>query len=272
MTVLSLVGAGAADHGALRAADPAMPGAIEAIRIDEKRGDKINLDLPFRAEDGSEVRLREVFDGKPVLLTFNYSDCPMLCSVQLNGFLDGLKELKWSIGKEFNIVTIGLDPKETPEKIQATKTRYLMQYERPDTGRGWRFFTGDEVNVRALANSVGFGYGLVKETGEYAHAPAVMVVTPEGIVSRYLYGVAYDPKTLRLSLVEAAAGRLGTPLDQILLYCFHYDPQQGKYTPVVQNIMRVGGALTVLTLGLYISGGWLWGRRRRVKQPHGTDG
>jgi protein SCO1/2 len=179
----------------------------------------------------------------------NYSDCPMLCSLQLNGLLDGLKEMKWDLGENFRVVTVSIDPNESPARSQLTKQKYLKLYARPGVSGGWRFLTGKEEDIRRLADEVGFGYSYVKDTGEYAHAAAVIVLTPEGKISRYLYGVAYDPQTLRLSLVEAGEGKIGSTMDQILLFCFHYDETKGRYGPAAVGVMRVGGVLTMLCLG-----------------------
>jgi protein SCO1/2 len=240
---------GTAGSGWAQTTDPGLK-PLEGVGIEEKLGDTITLDVPFMDSSGKKVTLQDFFDGeRPVLLTLNYSDCPMLCSLQLNGLLDALKLMKWDLGENFQVLTVSIDPHESPARAQLTKQKYLKMYGRAGAAGGWRFLTGEEENVRRLADEVGFGYTFVKDTGEFAHAAAVMVLTPEGKVSRYLYGVAYDPQTLRLSLVEAGEGAVGSTMDQILLFCFHYDETKGRYGPAAVGVMRVGGVLTMLCLG-----------------------
>jgi protein SCO1/2 len=239
------------------------PKEVEDVGVDEQRGAEIPLDLAFVDSRRGEVKLGDFFDGnRPVILTLNYSNCPMLCSLQLNGFVDGLAGMKWNLGENFQMVTVSIDPKEPPERAQLTKQKYLKRYARPGVADGWHFLTGEEKNIRRLADSVGFRYSYVKDTGEYAHAAVTMILTPDGRVSRYLYGVEYDPQTIRLSLVEAAEGKIGSAMDQILLFCFHYDETKGRYGPAAEAVMRIAGIVTVLGLGCMVLVFWRRGKAR----------
>jgi protein SCO1 len=245
--------------------DPA-PKEIQDVGIDEHAGDRLPLDLGFTNAAGKRVLLRDLIHDKPILLTLNYSNCPMLCSLQLNGLVQGLQAMAWSVGKEFDVITVSLDPKETAQRASETKKHLLELYGRASSEQGWHFLTGDESSIKTIAKAVGFRYQFIPDTGEYAHAPAVFVIAPSGVISRYLYGVVYEPKTVRLSLVEAAAGRLGSPLDKIILFCFHYDATKGRYAPVAQRVMRLGGLLAVMIFGVVLSGFWVRERKRALKK------
>jgi protein SCO1/2 len=177
----------------------------------------------------------------------------MLCSLQLNGFVEGLKQLDFAAGKEFRVVTVLLDPKETNETAHRFRARYLSQYARPGTEAGWTFLTGSEANIQALAKAVGFSYNYNEARGEYVHPAAIALLSPEGKVARYLYGLEYPEKTLRLGLVEASEGRVGSSLDRLILYCFHYDSTEGRYAPIAARIMQIGGAVTVLLLAGFLT-------------------
>ncbi|TWT99867.1 hypothetical protein Pla108_08100 [Botrimarina colliarenosi] len=231
-----------------------LPEEMEGVGIDDNSGQQIPLDLRFRDENGRALSLVEVFSGqRPVLLSLNYSDCPMLCGVQLNGLVDTLQQIEgWTPGREFDVVSVSVDPLETTQRAKLTEQKYLDRYGRGGAASGFRFLTGNQQNIRALADAVGFRYKYVPDTKEYAHTAAEIVVSPKGMISRYLYGVAYDPQTVRLSLVEAADGKIGSPLDQIILFCFHYDETKGRYGPVARRVMSLGAGVTVcaLTLGL----------------------
>ena len=225
------------------------PAALDGVGIDEKLGGQVPLQLRFNNAEGEAVALNQLITThRPTILTLNYSSCPMLCSLQLDGFVNGLRDLAWTIGEQFDIITVSIDPHEARDRTQAFRDKYLGMYEREAAREGWQFLTGDEKNIRALADAVGFKYKYVEDHKEYAHAAAVMVLSPEGIVSRYLYGVIYEPRDLRFALVEAAEGKVGSTLDRILLYCFHYDATVGRYAPVAANIMRLGGLVTVVAL------------------------
>lgn len=234
------------------------PDEIQNVGIDDKRGDQIPLDLRFTDDDGQPIQLSDIFNGEqPVLLSLNYSDCPMLCGVQLNGLCDSLKQMKLTAGEDFHMVSVSINPREQPERAKQTEERYVAEYGRPGAAQGWHFLTSNERNIKELARSVGFRYQYVPKTGEFSHAAAVMVCTPDGVVSRYLYGVMYNPQTIRLSLVEAADGKVGSAMDQIILFCFHYDETKGRYGPVARNLMSVGGGLTVATVLACLLPFWL---------------
>jgi protein SCO1/2 len=228
----------------------APPSDIQEVGVTEHPDAQIPLDLTFRDSSGKRVTLQELFDGtRPVVLTMNYSNCPMLCSLQLNGLFEGLQGLEWDLGENFQMITVSIDPKESPERSALTKQKYLKMYGRPGVGEGWHTLTGREENIRKLADAVGFGYSFVEDTGEYAHAAVTFILTADGRVSRYLYGIEYDPQTLRLSLVEAADGKVGSTFDRFLLTCFHYDATKGRYGPAAVKIMRLGALVTVVVLG-----------------------
>ena len=242
-----------------------LPKELTGVGIDEKRDAKIPLDLPFVDEQGSPVNLRDFFhEGKPVVLTLNYYRCPMLCTLVLNGYVKALKEVGWIPGQEFESVTVTIDPRETPDLARAKKDTYVDDLGRSEAAAGWHFLTGSEASIKTLAETVGFRYRYLEDSGEYAHAAAIIVLTPDGRISRYLYGVEFPAKTLRLALVEASQGKIGTALDQLILYCYHYDPSTGSYAPAAMKIMRAGSLLTGVLLALLLSTFWLreWRRRR----------
>jgi protein SCO1 len=224
-------------------------GVLEGVGIDQKLGGEVPRDLAFRDEEGRSVRLGDSFRGKPVILSLVYFRCPMLCSYVMSGLVRSLRGISFSAGREFDILTVSFDPGDTPTLARVNKADRLKDYDRPGAEQGWRFLTGDESSIRALTDAVGFRYKTDPQTGQFAHAAAIMVLTPEGRLSHYFYGVEYAPRDLRLALVEASRSRIGTPADQVLLYCFHYDPATGKYGPAILNILRAAGGLTLLALG-----------------------
>jgi protein SCO1/2 len=227
-----------------------VPKRLQGLDVTEHLEGPIPKDLGFRDQSGREVMLGEYFDGKvPVVLTLNYSGCPMLCSMQLTAFTNSLKQLEFTAGKEFRVVTVSLDPEETPDVAHKTQNRYLSQYGRPGAKDGWSFLTGSEANIKALAAAMGFGYAYNEAREEYVHPAAIAVTTPEGKIARYLYGLDFPENTLRLALVESSQGRIGTSIDRLILYCFHYDSSEGRYAPVARNIMKLGGGVTVVLLG-----------------------
>jgi protein SCO1/2 len=226
-----------------------LPKALESVDVNEHLGARIPRSLGFLDETGRPVTLGDYTDGTvPVVFTFNYSNCPMLCSLMLNGFVQGMKTLDFTPGREFRIVTVSIDPNEKPERALATQRRYLGAYGKPEAKNGWHFLTGSAENVKAYADALGMQYTYVPERKEYAHAAAIAVASPDGTIVRYLYGVEYPEKSLKLALLEAAQGKIGTPFDRLLLYCFHYDSSQGRYAPVAANIMRLGGGVAVVVL------------------------
>jgi protein SCO1/2 len=247
------------------------PPELEEVGVEEHLDAKLPLDLEFRDEAGSVVQLGDYFDGeKPVILTLNYYKCPMLCGLQLNGLLDGLTELAWTPGQEFEIVTVSINPLETPALATEKKQNYMTRYGRPSAGAGWHFLTGQEPEIRQLASTVGFNYTYDRSTGEYAHAAAAAVATPDGHIARYLYGIEYPASRLRLALLEASEGKIGGAVDQLILYCFHYDPSSRRYSPVAMNIMRVGAGATAIVVGLGLGGFYVREARRRKKRDRGN--
>lgn len=240
-----------APRNALAQVSGKLPAELESVGIDEHRGDKLPLDLQFVDHQGHALRLGDLFDGKrPVILSLNYSDCPMLCSLQLHGLTDTLSELPWKLGERFRVVTASINPNEKPKRAGEAHRNYIKAYGGETTDDGWTFLTGKEPAIKRLADAVGFRYTFVPERGEYAHTAALMICTPDGTISRYMYGIEYDPVTLRLSMIEAADGKIGSAVDQLILYCFHYDADKGRYGPVAMNLMRVGGLLTITLIGV----------------------
>jgi cytochrome c oxidase subunit II len=242
---------------------------LQEVGIDEKLGETLPLDVAFRNEKGEDVTLGQLFNqGKPVILTMNYSDCPMLCMLQLNALVDSLLDVSLLPGEDFEILSVSIDPTETPERARLTQQRYAKAYGRPEAAHGWHFWVGKKSNIDRLADAVGFRYKYIPEQKEYSHAAALMLCTPSGTVSRYLYGVYYEPRTLHLSLIEAGEGKIGSTMDRILLFCFHYDATAGRYGPVAQRLMKIGAGLTlfVLVIGLVP----IWLRRSGQRRPTGA--
>ena len=225
-----------------------LPPLLREVGIDQKLNNQIPLDLMFRDEAGNEVRLGQYFGQKPVVLVLAYYDCPMLCTIVLNGVLHSVKELKYNIGQEFEVVTVSFDPTEKPSLAAAKKAIYVGLYGRPNGSAGWHFLTGDEPSIRQLTQAVGFRYNYDPQTKQYFHATGIMVLTPDGHLARYFYGIRYPSGNLRLGLVEASEGRIGSPVDQVLLYCSQYDPATGKYSVIVSHVLKIAAAATVLSL------------------------
>jgi len=249
------------------------PDELEGVNVVEHLDARLPMDLEFTDSDGRRVKLGQLFDGtRPVILTMNYSSCPMLCHLQLNGLFVGLEKLDWTIGDKFRMITVSINPQETFQRAASTKAKYLKNYGRAEAGAGWHFLTGKEENIRKLAGTVGFGYRYDPKYKQYVHLAVLMVCTPDGRVSRYLYGIEYDPQTLRLALLEAGEGRIGTTYDKVLLYCFHYEPTTGKYSLAAVRLMQAGGLVTVAVLGSLLSVYW-WRERRKVKnaKPRGGE-
>ncbi|MFZ5788360.1 MAG: SCO family protein [Acidobacteriota bacterium] len=236
-----------------------LPRDLEGVGIEERLGVAIPLDLEFTDESGGRVRLGDFFGRRPVVLTLNYYECPMLCTLQLNGLIEGIGQLPWTPGDEFEIVTVSINPLETPTLARLKKQAYLSELAKPGAASGWHFLVGSEANIRALADTVGFRYRYNEERREYVHAAGIMVATPSGILARYLYGVVYEPKSLRLAVLEAGEGKVGSAAEQFLLYCFHYDAEAGRYVVAASNVMRAAGGLTALVLGIWLATAWLRG-------------
>jgi len=242
-----------------------VPKALARVGVDEKLDAALPLALVFTDEAGRDVTLGSYFrPGHPVLLTLNYYRCPMLCSLELNGLVAGMKGLAYTPGDEFTVVTVSFDPRETAALARAKKQSYLDDLGRPSAEAGWHFLTGTKESIEALTRAVGFSFEYDKDTDQYAHAAVVMTATPEGRVARYLYGVTFEPATLKLALLEASKGKIGSTWERFILYCYHYDADRGRYALAALAIMRVGGAATVLALGFVIGGFWLRDRRQRL--------
>ena len=225
------------------------PRDLEEVRIDQRLNESLPLDAVFLDEEGHDVKLGSYFGRKPVVVALVYYSCPMLCNQVLNGMTSGLDVLKaFSIGQEFEVVTVSFDPRETPEVARQKKEAYIKWYKREGAAEGWHFLTGDQSNIDRLTQAVGFYYKWDEKTAQFIHASGIMIATAEGRLARYFYGIEYAPKDLRLGLVEASDGKIGSPVDQLLLYCYHYDPASGKYGLVVMNLMMAGGALTLIAM------------------------
>jgi protein SCO1/2 len=224
---------------------------IKKVGIDQKMGAQVPLDLAFNDESGRLVTLRQYF-GKPVILALVYYQCPSLCNLVLNGLVSSVKGLALTAGQDYEVVAVSFDPRETPEMARAKKRTYMAHYNRPGTEKGWHFLTGDEASSKALAASVGFRYVYDAMTNQYAHGSGIMLLTPEGRTTRYFFGIDYPPRDVKLGLVEASRNRIGSVVDQVELYCFHYDPSKGKYGLVIMNALRLGGLLTLGVLALFM--------------------
>ena len=228
-----------------------LPAVLKKVGIDQRLNEQIPLDAVFKDEHGQEVRLSQFFNGKPVVLALVYYACPMLCNQVMNGMLGSFRQVSFNIGEQFEVVTVSFDPRETPQLAAAKKSTYIKAYNRAGGEAGWHFLTGDEANIKRLTEAVGFHYLWDEQTKQFAHASGIMVLTPEGKLARYFYGIEY--RDLRLGLVEASQNKIGTPVDVLMLYCYHYDPSTGKYGAVVMNIVRLAGGLTVfLIVGLLL--------------------
>jgi protein SCO1/2 len=225
------------------------PPYLTNVGIEQRLDGQVPPELPFVDETGRPVKLGDYFGKKPLILNLVYYTCPMLCGEVLTGLSASMKMVKFDVGNEFDVITVSFNPKETPGLAAAKKQEYLRRYGRPNSAAGWHFLTGPAESINALTKAVGFQYQYDASKNQYAHATAIMVLTPQGRISRYFYGVDFPPKDLRMGLVEASQGKIGNAIDQVLLYCYHYDPTVGKYGAVVSNMLKIGGALTILVLG-----------------------
>ena len=251
----------------MKADKPApLPPALVGVGIQQRLNEPLPLDAAFRDETGRGVSLGSYFNGgKPVLLALVYYQCPMLCTQILNGMEMSLKAIKLDPGRDFQVVVVSFDPADNPQVAAAKKANYVRRYGRPDTAGGWHFLTGDEANIHRLTEAVGFHYRRDPATGQFAHASAIYVATPQGKLSHYFYGVDYSPRDVRLALVEASQEKIGNPVDAVLLYCYHYDPALGKYTAVAMHIVRLGGLIFVLLGSAFLFIMWRrdWRKDRR---------
>jgi protein SCO1/2 len=229
-----------------------MPQLLTEIGLDQQLDAQLPLDTPFRDETGRDVTLRRYFGKRPVVLTLVYYECPMLCTQVLNGLVSALGVMQFSVGQEFDIVTISFDPGETPELAAAKKAAYLERYNRPGAERGWHFLTGSAKSIAAVTKTVGFRYAYNESVDQYAHVSGFMVLTPDGRLSRYFYGIEYGPRDVRLALLEAGDRKIGSLADQMFLYCFHYDPKSARYSFAVMRVVRGAGLLTLAAMAVAV--------------------
>jgi protein SCO1/2 len=248
-------------------AETGLPPALQDVGIDQRLNAQVPADLQFQDETGKTVRIGDYFGRKPVILSLVYYNCPMLCTMVLNGLLHSLREMKFDVGDQFDVVTVSFDPRDKPEIAQARKNVYTGLYGRPGAGGGWHFLTGDEESIQRLTQSVGFKYNYDSKTGQFNHATAIMVLTPDGKVSRYFYGITYLSRDLRLGLVEASDRKIGSPVDAVLLFCSHYDPRTGKYGMVITRTLQLGGMVTLLALGALLFILFRYERQRPASVP-----
>jgi protein SCO1/2 len=244
LVLLSLAVSGIAQDNAA-----VTPPQLRGVGIDQRLNNPVPLDLKFRDETGQTVVLGSYFGKKPVILSLVYYSCPMLCTLAENGLLNSLRDVSFNVGEQFEVVTVSFDPTDTPEEAMGKKAVYVGLYGRPAAKHGWHFLVGEEPSIRALADAVGFHYNYIPETKQFAHATGLVVLTPQGKVSRYFYGIQYPARDIRLALVEASQEKIGNPVDAILLYCCEYSAATGKYTLIVGRMLKIGAVFTLLCLG-----------------------
>ena len=242
----------------------ALPAPLREIGFEQNLDELVPLDTVFRDETGATVRLGDYFGKRPVVLVFAYYDCPMLCTLVINGLASALDLLSLEPGKDFEIVTVSFNPADTPASAAAKKAGYVQRYKRAGAAQAWHFLTGDQPSIDRLTHAAGFRYAWDAATKQFAHPRGVIVLTPEGRLARYLFGIEYGARDLRFALVEASAGKVGSPVDALLLYCYHYDPMSGGYGLVIMRLMRLAGAATVLVIGAFIA---LMLRREKARGP-----
>jgi len=230
----------------------AVPKALREVGFDQHLNDRLPLDATFADEDGRTVRLGDYFGSRPVVLALVYYDCPMLCTQVLNSLTGALKTLSFDPGKDFEVITVSFDPREKPALAAAKKRNYLERYNRPGAAVGWHFLTGDKRSIDRLTSAVGFRYVWDNDLKQFAHPTGIMVLTPDGRLARYLFGVEYWPRDLRFALIDASAGKIGSPVEQVVLYCYHYDPETGRYGFIIMRVVRIAAAATVVALGAFI--------------------
>jgi protein SCO1/2 len=230
---------------------------LQDIDVDEHLGESIPLDLSFTNEKGEKKALQSFFDNdKPKILVLAYYNCPMLCTLVLNGLSETIRAMQLKPAEDYEILTISIDPSETPQLAEAKKKAQIGEIDKRGLDIGWHFFVGRDSSIRALADAIGFKYFYVEEREEYAHPAVLVVLTPDGMISRYLYGIEYPEFNLRLALLEASEGKIGSTLDKLILYCFHFDPGANGYVMFAANVMKLGGVATLIILGLFLGGFW----------------
>lgn len=225
-----------------------VPPQFKAVTFEQRLNERLPLEAAFRDEAGRTVRLGDYFGSRPVVLSFVYYQCPMLCSQVMNGISSALKALPFTPGRDFDVVLVSFDPRDTPETAFAKKQAHLQHWSAQNTSSGWHFLTGDEASIEAATRAAGFTYEWDEKTGQFAHVSGVLVATPDGRLARYFYGVEFSPRELRMAIVESGEGRVGSVVEELLLYCFQYDPTTGQYGLVVMNLVRLGGIVTVALL------------------------
>ena len=248
------------------------PPGLKNVGIEQRLNEQIPSSLTFRDETGKSVQLGNYFGKKPLILNLVYYQCPMLCGEVLSGLESALRVLKFDVGKEFDVLTISFDPKETPEMASAKKAEYLKRYGRLGAAQGWHFLTGPQASIDALTKAAGFQYQYDPKSGQFAHATAIMVLTPEGKIAQYYYGVEFAPKDLRLGLIQASENKIGTVVDQVLLYCYHYDPDTGKYGAIINRVLQLAAGATVLILGTFLLVMFRMGPAIEVRRQEMPDG
>jgi protein SCO1/2 len=229
-----------------------VPPPLREIGFDQNLNGQLPLDAPFKDESGRIVKLGDYFGTRPVVMVFAYYDCPMLCTVVINGLASALNVLSLEPGRDFEILTISFNPRDTPATASAKKASYIARYTQPGGAAAWHFLTGDPSSIDRVTKAAGFRYVWDDETQQFAHPTGVMVLTPDGRLARYLFGIEYGPRDLRYAIVDASQGKVGSAVDSLLLYCYHYDPAAGKYSLAIMRLIRAGGAATVLALGAFI--------------------
>jgi protein SCO1 len=262
LMIAALPGIAAAQQMGIPAAS--LPMMVQGVGIDQNLNAQLPLELKFKDENGQVVRLGQYFREKPVVLALVYYQCPGLCDLILNGLSHTMEQISLNVGSDYEVVTVSFNPKETWQLANAKKANYIEKYNRTGAKEGWHFLTGDEASIKSLADTVGFHYKYDPVNNQFAHASAIYVITPEGKIARYFYGIEYKPRDFRLGLVEASANKIGTPADQVLLFCYHYDPTTGKYGMAITQVTRALGTATVLLLGGFV---FIMLRRERHSHP-----
>ena len=257
LLAVALVGAAPAFAQGLapEAVDPASakPGLLGKVGLDQRIGQSIPLDLPFTDDGGRAVTLGQYFGKRPVILALVYYECPMLCTQVLNGLVTSVGILNFQVGREFDVVAVSFNPKEGPGLAAQKKAAYVERYGRPDSADGWHFLTGTQASIDALTKAVGFRYAYDEKIGQYAHGAGIELLTPQGVLAKYFYGIEFSSRDLRLGIIEASSERIGTPIDDVLLLCYHYDPATGAYGASVLRLVRAGGIATILAFAVFLT-------------------
>jgi protein SCO1 len=242
-------------------AQNSQPDILYQVGIDQRLNQQVPLGLIFRDEAGNEVHLQDYFDGRPVVLVLAYYRCPMLCTEVLNGLTKSLQAIPFAMGQQYRVVTVSFDPNEHSDLAAAKKAAYVKSYGKPGAETGWHFLTGEQASIDRLTQAVGFRYVYDPALNQFAHASGICLLTPEGKIARYFFGIDFPSRDLRLALVEASAGKIGSAADQLLLMCYHYDESTGRYTPSIMGFIRLGGVATLAVVGLLIGRAWFYERR-----------